>query len=148
MYRLIDTDTRKVIATGESEAAVLASTPFLPADCVPDAASWEEVVEVARQHADGIPGVVEGYAVERINPAAVELGRRGGLVRGGEKAEAVRRNGAQGGRPSDWTDEENALALLPLDSRTIAKRIKEEFGKDRTPGAVLKQRSTLRRRGR
>lgn len=49
------------------------------------------------------------------------------------------------GNPRIWTDDENALVLLPLDSRTIADRIKAELGKDRTPGAVLKQRSKLKR---
>lgn len=68
-YRLIDTDTRETVAIANTEAEALAATPYLPGDCVPDATTWDEVVEAARQHADGIPGVVEGYAIERLDRA-------------------------------------------------------------------------------
>jgi len=65
MYRLIDTDTRRVVATGATPADVLASTPYLPGDCLPGAETWEQVWESSRSHADGIMGLVEGYTVER-----------------------------------------------------------------------------------
>lgn len=65
-YRLVDTQTRETVAAGETEAEALAATPYLPADCVPGAATWEEVLAVARVHADGVPGVVDGFATERI----------------------------------------------------------------------------------
>lgn len=62
-YRLIDTDTRETVGTASSLVGALALTPYLPADCVPEAETWEDVVTVAEQHADGIPGVVEGFDV-------------------------------------------------------------------------------------
>jgi len=64
-YRLIDTDTREIVATGDSPAEVLAATPYLPSDCLDGATSWAEVWESSRSHADGIMGLVEGYTVER-----------------------------------------------------------------------------------
>ncbi len=38
------------------------------------------------------------------NPAAVELGTKGGSVKSKKKAEAARRNGKLGGRPKPKTD--------------------------------------------
>lgn len=65
-YRLIDTDTREIVTVAASEAEALAACPYLPADCVDGADTWEEVLEVARQHTDGVPGVVDGYCTERV----------------------------------------------------------------------------------
>lgn len=86
IYQLIDTDTRQVVATGSTEAAVLAYTSYLPADCVPGAETWDDVMAVAREHVDGVPGVVEGYAVEecrevlRQAPADFDAAREGGAA--------------------------------------------------------------------
>lgn len=63
-YRLIDTDTREIVATGPTEATVLEHTPYLPSDCMEGAANWQDVVDEGELHADGLLGLVYGYAVE------------------------------------------------------------------------------------
>jgi hypothetical protein len=68
-YHLIDTDTRETVATGYTMAEVLAETPYMPSDCVEGAETWQQVIEAAACHADGIAGLVEGYTVERIEYA-------------------------------------------------------------------------------
>lgn len=50
--------------------------------------------------------------MKRKNPAAVALGRRGGKVTGGRKAEAARANGRKGGRPGEFWKKADHCGML------------------------------------
>lgn len=54
-------------------------------------------------HRDGVrvtPAALDGYSYVLRSQAAAELGRIGGQSKSAKKAEAARKNGQRGGRPS------------------------------------------------
>lgn len=69
IFELIDTETGSVVATAHTEAEALSHTPYEPSDCVPGADTWDEVLKACVAHADGVPGIVEGYATRRVEIA-------------------------------------------------------------------------------
>jgi hypothetical protein len=72
------------------------------------------------------------------NPAAVELGRRGGATKSAAKAEAARTNGAKGGRPATIT---NFLLIARKDGSSSTRRQRRFDTLDQLEAAVIRWRA-------
>jgi hypothetical protein len=69
-------------------------------DAAPTMGEWYKIThEAAAAVGPAVVEVSAQQAEEELNAAASALGRKGGLAKSDRKADAVRKNGALGGRP-------------------------------------------------